>query len=777
MPQTIQCITAIATYAVGVSLVSLIPVLPSLLVVVIIGMMVLAWTAYILFRSLWSWLPLSSFLIGVVIGLGYGHWFQAHQLPAEFERQTHVVVGHIASLPVYTEKSARFIFVTAIGESKNLHIKVRLNWYSAPELRLQQRWRLKVKLRRPHGFASPGAMDFEGWAAREGVQATGHVLSGELLSQPTSFSIRQHLYTWLVDSASSVNLGVLKALLLGDKSGISTEQWQLLNGTGTTHLVVISGLHIGLMAWLGYWISLLLARFGLLPLQVMPLPRIAAIFSLLLAGGYAFMAGVSVPVQRALIMTTVAMAGPLLGLRPAPSTLLIIAFALVVTIDPLAVTSIGFWYSFIAVGGLIYGLSGRYGSIGSLAKWLRPQWLIFCIMTPLLLSNGQPVSLLSPLINLLAIPFIGLLVVPLLLLSSLLSFVASPISLSLLNSVEHLLNGFWWGLTCCIDRLTALTLMSIPQWPVMLAATAGGILLISPLPVLLRLLAPALLFPWVFPVVNKLDKGQAKITVLDVGQGLSVLIHTKNHTLVYDTGDAFTDRFNAADCVIVPYLRRAGIQSIDRIIISHGDKDHVGGLKPLLKHYDCGDILSGTTIPYYDKNILFCQAGNQWNWDGVQFNVLASGGQWKKANDRSCVLKVTAGNESVLLTGDISYRIEEHLLHLTKALESTVLLAPHHGSRFSSSLAFLSAVNPRYVLFSAGYKNRFSHPAKATLQRVVYQGADYWNTAWHGTLTFELGNGNCEINGYRCTHRRYWWHESEDASLAKMKKGGTVNKY
>ncbi|MDP0563229.1 MAG: DNA internalization-related competence protein ComEC/Rec2 [Candidatus Endonucleobacter sp. (ex Gigantidas childressi)] len=735
------------------------PTLPSTLVIVIIGILSFILTIITLFslRNLW---PVATILLGASLGLCYGKWLQVTALPVECEGRSLFIEGKVVSLPVMTPELSRFEFNVTDGEFRKVVRKVRLSWFAAPTMEAGQHWRLKVKLRKPHGFASLGTFDFEAWAAREGIQATGYVLSGELLSPSGNMkSLRQWLYNWLESSALPQSKGVLKALLVGEKSGITTEQWQRLNATGTTHLVVISGLHIGLMALIGYWLTLLFGRLGVLPLQSVPLPRIAACFSLLLAVLYGSLAGFGVPVQRALVMTIVAIVGPLVGMRPSPLTLLVVALAVVLTIDPLAMTGSGFWYSFMAVAALIYGMSGRYGSASKLKKLLKPQWIVFCILTPLLFFNDQPVSLFSVLINLFAIPFIGLMIVPLLLISAGFAGLSSYISSAGLAILDQLLRVFFQVLEYFSDFLMILPASSCPTVLTVLLAVIGGFLLISPLPLSLKMLSPCFILPWLFPAANNPDYGQAHVTILDVGQGLAVLVRTHNHTLVYDTGDAFSKTFNAAERVIMPYLRQSGVSVLDRIMISHGDKDHSGGLGPLLNRYDCSLISCGTRIPGIKSPISQCARGQRWQWDAVDFQVLAGGGCWKKSNDRSCVLKVTAGNESILLTGDISHRVEAQLIASGQPLQATVLLAPHHGSHYSSSTEFLRAVNPKEVLFSSGYNNKFGHPAKKTVERVSYQGANSWNTALHGSLSVLLGSGSCNISAYRYNHRRYWWSE------------------
>ncbi|MDP0588899.1 MAG: DNA internalization-related competence protein ComEC/Rec2 [Candidatus Endonucleobacter bathymodioli] len=759
MQQIIKPVAGIFTYALGVGLIGLLPALPSTLIIVIIGILSLILTVRTLFSSRGLW-PIATILLGASLGLFYGKWLQATALPAECECRPLVIEGKVVSLPIITSKFSRFEFHVTNGEFRKVVRKVRLSWFAAPTMEADQHWRLKVKLRKPHGFASLGTFDFEAWAAREGIQGIGYVISGELLSPPGNMtSLRQWLYNWLESSALPQTKGILKALLVGEKSGITTEQWQRLNATGTTHLVVISGLHIGLMALIGYWLTLLLGRLGALPLQSVPLPRIAACVSLLLSVLYGSLAGFGVPVQRALVMTIVAIVGPLVGMRPSPLTLLVVALAVVLTIDPLAMTGSGFWYSFMAVAALVYGMSGRYGYVSQLKKLLKPQWIVFCVLTPLLFFNDQPVSLFSVLINLFAIPFIGLVIVPLLLISSGFAGISYHISSAGLAIIDQLLRVFFHVLGYFSDFLMILPASSCPTTLTVLLAVTGGFLLISPLPPSLKILSPFFILPWLLPVDNNPEYGQAHVTVLDVGQGLAVLVRTHKHTLVYDTGDAFSETFNAAERVIMPYLRQSGVSILDRIMISHGDKDHSGGLGPLLKRYDCSLISCGTSIPGIKSPISQCTKGQCWKWDGVDFQVLAGGGCWKKSNDRSCVLKVTAGKESMLLTGDISNRVEAQLIASGQPLQSAVLLAPHHGSYSSSSTAFLRAVNPKAVLFSSGYNNKFGHPDKRTVERVLSQGASSWNTALHGSLSVVLGSGSCNVSSYRCNHRKYWWHE------------------
>ncbi|MGB1271667.1 MAG: DNA internalization-related competence protein ComEC/Rec2, partial [Endozoicomonas sp.] len=569
----------------------------------------------------------------------------------------------------------------------------RLSWFNgngaseAWDIQPGDRWQFTVRLRRPHGFASPGAFDYEGFLARQGIQATGYIKSGVCLSEASLLDrpfdqLRMKLRNWLEKAASPENRGMLVALTTGDKSGISQQQWQRLNISGTTHLMVISGLHIGLMATVGMAMAVLLARLGVLPISVFPLPLLGGALALSLAMLYALLAGFSIPVQRALVMLVVALSGPLVGIKSSSFTLWAAALATVLAIEPLAVTSQGFWYSFMAVAALLFGLSGRSHRSFWLAKLGKPQWVVFCVLAPLLLVNGQAVSPLSPLINLVAIPLIGLLVVPLLLLASCLypgiPWLAHPV----LFLADGLISAFNGLLSLCEPWLLAIPSQLATGPLSMVLAVLGMFLLIAPSALGLRWLSPFLLFPFVLPVENLPVYGQAEINVLDVGQGLSVLIRTRNHVLLYDTGDRFSDQVTAADRVIFPALASVRVRHIDRVIISHGDRDHAGGLATLSDRLGPLDVWSGSPIPDFTGTVRACIAGAHWDWDGVQFQVLAGGG-YAKSNESSCVVKVLAGNDSVLLPGDISARVERRLIAMGIDLSARTLLAAHHGSRHS----------------------------------------------------------------------------------------------
>ncbi|MFK0570921.1 DNA internalization-related competence protein ComEC/Rec2 [Endozoicomonas sp.] len=754
----------------------------NLCALLLISLPALGLSVWVLFSILFSNSSsrLRWWLLPVIMGVLISSFYAAHFFITRFDDRLQGkdldIQGYIASLPVVNGAVTRFDFdidrplpeqkepgqkESGQNESGQSPKKVRLNWYEAPVVKVGERWRMTVRLRQPHSFASPGAFDYEVWLLRQPIQATGYVrsgalLSGSVLSKYPVHQIRAELREWLVNTVSPESVGVLAALLLGDKSAVTAQQWRLFNETGTTHLMVISGLHIGLMAWLGFSFAALMGKAGALPLRRLPLPVIKAFVGMLFALCYALLAGFSIPVQRTLVMTLAALLAPLFGIRASPLTLWLLALAAVLTIDPLAVTSQGFWYSFIAVAALLFGMAGRQSVQDWRVKAFKPQWLVFLILTPLLLVNGQPVSPFSPLVNLIAIPFIGIGVVPLLLFSALLQFLLPDVASFILFGVDALVTGFQWSLQWVFDFMVLIPPRQSAHWPPIILAMAGMLLLISPGALRLRWLSPVLLLPLLFPGQYLPPTGQAEVTVLDVGQGLSILIKTHRHLLVYDTGDRFSEHLSAAESVIFPALALSGVTRIDRIMISHGDKDHSGGLLPLLSRYDGVPVVSGTELPHYNGKLTRCKAGDHWQWDGVDFQVI-SGGVYRRSNDASCVLKITAGSESILLPGDISGRIERHLLDQGADLKANVLVAAHHGSRFSSSPEFLASVQPEAVIFSSGFANRFGHPTAETVKRFQKIGARIYNTASDGSLSLILGSGEPAISAYRKKHARYWW--------------------
>ncbi len=732
-------------------------------------------------EELLPWLPLSACLIiltlpsrfrfqGLMIILCYflglhrvvscSNEYFSRLLPESLEAVSLNVSGTVLDVPRWQGDKARFLFhaEAAQGEQGEQWSGITLlNWYEAPALYPGDFLQLTVKLRRVHGFASPGAMDYEARMLREGVLATGYVVQGQVVGASESFRfalprIRQHMGQWFIDIPQPAG-GLLRALLTGDRQDISAEQWEVLGKTGTAHLVVISGLHIALLAALGYGFTALLFRLGLCP-GFMPLPRLGALVGLVLAVGYALIAGMGLPVQRALIMLAVALSGKITGLEFRPSTLLLVAFCLVLAIDPLAFTCCGFWYSFVAVAALLLGLSGRPGFKSG---WLYPQLLVFIALTSLLATNMQPVSLISPLINLVAIPLIGLVFVPLLLLWAFLqSVLPVDISSGLLLLAEILNIGFGWLEYCASDLCSGASL-PMPGLTAMICALAGSLLLLLPAGSGLRWIAWIFFLPWLLPSLQRPEHGGVRLTQLDVGQGLALALQTRNHALLYDTGDRFSDSFTAADAVVLPYLASVRQRDLDMLIVSHGDRDHSGGVDAICNALKPVQILAGMPelLPQRIASRQ-CMPGQSWEWDGVSFRIL-SGKAEGIANDRSCVLLVETGSGNILLTGDITRRQERWLVNSYPDLKAKVITVPHHGSKTSSSDEFLDQLQPQLALVSAGYRNRFRHPATTVMDRMSERNICVMKSADLGSLEVSLENNQISVKSYRFAMDRLWW--------------------
>ncbi len=699
-------------------------------------------------------------------------WMFGNALPEQLEGVDVELEGTIYSLVEQDSRRTRFVFLLdtlTYGEQVfRTPRRVLLSWYGGvPELSVGDRWRLTVRLKQPHGFMNPGGFDYEKWLFQQRINATGYVrtkssqafLASEWYSRPVDRLrqyLRQQIEYHLEDHPFS---SLIAALAIGDRSSIQSEQWEVLTRTGTNHLMAISGLHIGLVAgiafFLGRWIW---SRLGRAPLFV-PAPRAAAIVALLAACGYAALAGFSIPTQRALIMVGVVMAALLLQRQINPSHGLTVALGGVLLLDPMAVVTLGFWLSFAAVAVILYGLSGRLHKKGNWRQWGQVQWVVSLGLLPLLAFSFQQASLLSPLANLIAVPWVSLAVVPLTLLGVICLLLYPPLGGWLLLQAANLLELLW-------PVLQWLAKVEFAQWQLpaelplwsLLAAVVGILWLLAPRGIPARWAGVGWLLPLVLINPERPQQGEAWFTLLDVGQGLATVIQTRNHTLVYDTGPKFSDHFDTGQAVVVPFLHREGITVLDMLIVGHGDNDHIGGAASLLQEYPARRLL--TTVPEkLPGNTELCQQGQSWNWDGVRFSVLHPAPQSTAAgNNASCVLKVETAAASLLLTGDIEQRAERRLvIENPSALAATIVVAPHHGSKTSSSQRFIDAVNPEYVLFPAGYRNRFHHPHPKVVERYRAKGVQMLDSTRHGAIRFRLGRDKLPApEPYRILAQRYW---------------------
>ena len=724
------------------------------LIVVTVSAGIMAWLRY------WRWL---FFVTGVLWAIVFAMVRLSDRLPESLEGINIPVKGLIVDLPEQDERQTRFDFIDTESAQK-LPSKLRLSWYYPDQaIKAGQYWSFTIKLKRPHGSLNPGGFDYERWLFTQGIGAAGYVRPDSkpvLLGRDSAWS---NISVWrqrITDRLSfllseSPSLGLIKALTIGDGSGITQQQWDVFRKTGTTHLVVISGSHVGLIAGLAYFLVLKVwAWTGLLRWSPQ---RVAAVAAMLVAVFYAGLAGFSVPAQRAVIMLGVVMLAIILQRNTRPFNTLAIALFAVLAFDPLAVLAVGFWLSFLAVSLIIYVVAGRLSKSGYMLEGIKINWATSVGLSPLLLFFFQQVSLISPLANFIAVPVISLLAVPLSLLAVVLMFGFPLLASKLFMVVDTALQGLWWLLV----RLAELPLATIshaqPSVWALVFALPGVLLLLAPRGMPARWLSLIMFLPLVFTSANKPKAGSFNMTLLDVGQGLSVVVQTENHWLVYDTGAKFSAESDMGRSVVLPFLRRQGADKIDRLIISHGDNDHIGGALSLMHGMPTEQVLTSVPQQLSDYSPLMCEAGQSWTWDNVTFTLLSPQHPFVSDNDNSCVLKIESEQGAVLLTSDIETAAESWLVETYgNQLKAKVLISPHHGSKTSSTFEFLQAVQPVYVLIPAGYRNQFGHPHQEVLDRYEQIKAQWLNTADSGAISLGVKEGLWQVQSLRATESKYW---------------------
>jgi competence protein ComEC len=695
------------------------------------------------------------------------HLRMADWLAPELEARDIEVVGVVSSLPARVERGVRFELDTeAAPNGERLPGKLLLSWYSgafledgaaplAREVHPGERYRLTVRLKRPHGNVNPNGFDYEAWLLERGIGATGYVRRGEWLGLRNSVldrveqareAVRERFERQLGATPAA---GILVALAVGDQRAISNEEWRLFNRTGVTHLMSISGLHVTLVSGLAAF----LVAFGWrrVPALALRLParKSAALAAIFGALGYTLLAGFAVPAQRTFYMVSVVALALWSGRIAAPSRTLALALAAAVAFDPWAPLSPGLWLSYGAVAIIFYVAAKRENWI---LQWARVQWAITVGLAPAALLLFGQVSVAGPLANAVAIPLVSVVVTPLALAAAVLPV---PALLDLAAwLVEWLLQFLEW----CAALPGALWEQHVPPvWSVALALL-GVAWLLAPRGVPWRAAGLALIAPAFLVAPPAPPAGAAWITALDVGQGLAVIVRTSGHTLLFDAGPAFGPEADSGGRVVVPVLRAAGVPRLDAVVLSHEDRDHIGGALTVLETFEAG-VLYSSLPPAHPLNTLAasrrCAAGQQWEWDGVRFEFLhpAPNRAWKR-NDASCVLRVEAAGGSVLLTGDIERGAEKELA-ANSNVKSDVLLVPHHGSKTSSTERFIAAVAPRWAVVTAGYRNRFGHPNEQVLERYRAAGVEVRRTDREGALQVVLEE-QPSLAGERARRGRYW---------------------
>ncbi len=704
------------------------------------------------------------FLAGFLFVSVSAHYHLSRQLSADLQAKEILIQGDILGLPEYNERRVRFDFKVTQA-SVTLPDKLRLSWYYPPQkVTAGQSWKFFVKLKQPHGTLNPGGFDYEKWLFARHIGATGYIRKAEqakLLATQSAWESISMLRQTLLDLLAQQTIrpasrAIIRALTLGDRGAISAQQWQVFSQTGTSHLMAISGLHIGLVAGIVYY---LLFRIWLrVPANNYSAPQVAALCSFFAALLYAALAGFSIPTQRALIMLSVLMLATTLRRHIKVLNSIALAIFLVLLIDPFATLSLGFYLSFLAVFFILYVLSARLGRRNRFFSSIKIHAVVGLSLVPLLLFFFQSASIIAPIANLMAVPVVSFIVVPLSLLAVALLSVAPALAAVLLQLADLVIQVLWQMLLILAEWPNAYIVRPAPAFWQMLLAIFGAVLLLAPKGIPSRYLGVLFILPVFFADPIKPAVGEVNLTLLDVGQGLAVVVQTAEHSLVFDTGARFSESFDMGSNVVMPFLRFQRITALDKLIISHADNDHIGGAESILNTIPVTQVLSSVPQKLATYHALECTTGYRWTWDQVDFSILSPPARlFADENNNSCVLKIDARSGSALLTGDIEQHAEHYLVqNAPEFLKSAVLIAPHHGSKTSSSLAFLQSVQPDIVLIPADAPNRFAFPHTEVIARYQQIDAHYLITGRTGAIAVTFAQGRTEIEAYRQSHSHYW---------------------
>lgn len=706
----------------------------------------------------------------ILLGAFYADWYAAtliqFQLPTSVEGKPVFVRGIITSLPEKTEFGHRFeLSLIELNGVKTSHVNVRLVAPTFYPLQVGDEWVWQVKMKRLRGLQNPGGFDFEAWALQKGIRATGYVLTNH-----ANRVLSHHVYAYAITrfrqyiqqqlTTMPITSPWMSALMIGERNNIPAEAWDVLRKTGTNHLMVIAGLHIGLV---GGFVYALTRRIVCLIPQIMlkiPAQEMSVMTATLICFCYALLSGLALPSQRSILMLipftlAVLMRRSLSGWQGWS-----IALMLVLMINPLVVLNESFWLSFATIALILYGMSSRLAPQGWWWHWGRVQWVIGFGLIPLSFSLFQETSVISFIVNTIAIPWLGLIILPLCLLSLILLLLSPFLATYLIAFTTLQINALWAVLVFFSTLPIAAWHVAIPNWLIFFTTIIGVLYLLLPSGIPGKWLG----IVWCLPLLTyeppRPSAGEFWVSVIDVGQGLSVIVETQHHVLLYDTGPGLLNSLNAGENNIIPALRSLSINHLNTIVISHGDNDHLGGLRSILSVIPTQEVM--TSVPdkiHFDK-IKSCVAGGEWNWDGVSFTMLyPETTQSSRGNDSSCVLKVGNQSNQLLLPGDIEKFSEAFLVKNNRdQLKSSVLIAPHHGSKTSSTDAFINAVNPSIVIFSTGYRNRYHLPHPSIVARYHHHSVRDINTVNSGYVKILFRDtGPIKIDQYRLLHWRYWF--------------------
>ncbi|MGH8085806.1 MAG: DNA internalization-related competence protein ComEC/Rec2 [Lysobacter sp.] len=735
------------------------------------------WSALLVGALLWwrgravRWLGALAFGFALA-GLHAGHALSL-QLPVDWEKREVTVQGRVVELPEHQSRRTAFAFRVADAPGQPAPLRGRLlqlSWYDdyggaatgRDRLLAGQQWQLTARVRAPRGLRNPGGFDSEKHALARRLAASGYVRdpeSARLLSPASGLDAwREAMSARIAEAVPSDAAHFIRALALGDTRGLDDADWQVLRANGLTHLVAISGFHVGLVA--GFFALLVAGIWWLWPAigRRCPRPVAAAIAGLAGALLYAAVAGFALPTVRTVLM--IAVVAGLRVFRRNASTFdsLALAAIAILLVDPLAVLGAGFWLSFFGVAWLLWCLPGA--GRRPLRDLVSAQGVATLGLLPLSVVLFGQASLVGPLANLLAVPWWSLIVVPLALLGTALEALHAGLGAWPWRLAAWCFERSWSLFEWLADSDLALWWLAEPRWIALPLAMLGAFWLLLPRGLPGRPLALLLWLPLLWPARHLPAQGEAELQVLDVGQGLSVLVRTAHHSLLYDMGPAMPEGFDAGERVVLPALRALGVGQLDLAVVSHGDNDHAGGFGAVRRRVPIGAAYAPEGAPTADTRP--CVAGHAWRWDDVDFRFLHPPPYFPYlGNEASCVLRIDTAHGTALLTGDIGEVIERDLVRRSKldssaSLRADVVLVAHHGSASASDPAFIAATGARFALVSNGHGNRFGHPKPEIMARWRLTGAETRETGEGGALTVRLAPGGPAVETRRRAHPRLW---------------------
>lgn len=707
------------------------------------------------------------YLAGVIVAVSYGAWQIHHRLPLSLDRQDVVLSGLIVGLPESKDQLTRFILKIDTVETDKDELKrmrrIRVNAYQSsnasdfPNLSAGDYVSLTVRIRSPHFLQNPDAFDLEryflslGWDA----SATLHEVLEHYPAQHRFYSVRDKFRVFVTNQfAESEGRWLLPAILLGDRSLMTDDIWTVLQRTGTAHLLVVSGLHIAVMSGSGFLIGRLIQGcFLLLGCKSPNFRAIPLVLAFTLATIYALLAGFNLPVQRAWMMVSVFIVGEWRLLSLTGWQRWRLALCMVMTYNPLAIIEPGAWMSFVAVAVLLLMTDAYRGAkIPGWVTLLRAQWIIFIGLMPLTAWVFQQLGILAPLINLVAIPLFSIFVIGLPFVVCLLLMDANWVNVW----VQLLLDNFWFFLTASADIEWAALSLSQPHMLLIILTLPLWLLWLIPVPVRLKLIGLVCFLGLVFPRESNLQDADFRVVVFDVGQGLAVLIETKDELILYDTGPGFPMGGSVWGFAISPWFKVRNEWKLTHLIISHNDLDHAGGLLALNEQLDVLKKDTGS-IDLTQRGFASCHTQAQWRYNQVDFRYLTDfPDDHANENEQSCVMEVSNDFCSLLLPGDAGHPTEYDLIRSGRIQSVDWLVAGHHGSASSSSEVFIDHLTPNAVIYTAGFSNRYGHPAAEVTQRFRQRAIDEYNTATDGAIVLEAIKGECKISTQRQRKRRYW---------------------